>query len=248
MHRFLAVLGLLVVMQAPLAAAPAQAGVGTIRGHVRLTGKLPGNVVLRLGRDPMCARANAGKQVIQEAVMATIDGSLANVFVRLDGAFPQTPVPAAPVVIDQKNCFYRPRVIGARVGQTIQIKNSDPFLHNVHSVAAKNTNFNVGQAVAGVVYQFKPAQEEVMRLKCDVHTWMTAFIGVVNHPYFAVTADSGNFQIEKVPAGTYTIRAWHEEYGFVSKTVTVKPGVVSTIDFTFAAAPAPSRPVPAQRK
>src|SRR2546422_9396963 len=103
----------------------AQANTGTIKGHVRLSGKLPGNPFIRMGMDPMCSKMNAGKRVIQEYVVATIDGSLANVFVRLQGNFPQTPVPAQPATIDQRGCVYVPRVVGARVGQTIQVKNSD---------------------------------------------------------------------------------------------------------------------------
>ena len=93
------------------------AGRGTIKGHIRLTGSLPGNAVIRMGMDPMCAKANAGKRVVQDVVVASPDGSLANVFVRLQGTLPQTPVPAQPLVIDQRACVYVPRVSGARVGQ-----------------------------------------------------------------------------------------------------------------------------------
>src|SRR5215467_9278707 len=105
-------------------------GTGTIKGHVHLTGKLPGNPIIRMGMDPMCSKMTAGKRMIQEYVVASIDGSLANVFVRLQGTFPKTPVPTPPVVIDQRQCIYGPRVVGARVGQTVQIKNSDNLLHN----------------------------------------------------------------------------------------------------------------------
>src|SRR5262245_6464363 len=103
----------------------AQTNTGTIKGHVHITGKLPGNPIIRMGMDPMCSRMNAGKRIIQEYVVATADGSLANVFVRLQGNFPQTPLPTQPVTIDQTGCVYAPRVVGARVGQTVQIKNSD---------------------------------------------------------------------------------------------------------------------------
>src|SRR5438477_9752277 len=115
----------------------AQANTGTIRGHVRLTGTLPGNPIIRMGMDPMCSKMNSGKRVIQEYVVATIDGSLANVFVRLQGNFPQTPVSSQPVTIDQHACVYTPRVVGARVGQTVQIKNSDPILHNLDGLSSK---------------------------------------------------------------------------------------------------------------
>src|SRR5437016_9128181 len=134
----------------------AQANTGTIKGHVRLTGKLPGNPFIRMGMDPMCSRMNAGKQIVQEYVAAAIDGSLANVFVRLQGNFPQTPVSTQPVLIDQAGCVYTPRVSGARVGQTVQIKNSDNFMHNVHGYSGKDNSFNQGQPRAGIVYEFKP--------------------------------------------------------------------------------------------
>src|SRR5262245_36933336 len=115
----------------PAGAAAAQAGNrGTIKGHVRLNGKLPGNPVIRMGMDPMCSKINAGKRVVQEAVLASADGSLANVFVKLEGSFPQTPVPTEPVKIDQQGCVYLPRVVGARGGQTLQVHNSDELMHN----------------------------------------------------------------------------------------------------------------------
>ena len=100
---------------------------GAIRGHVHLTGKLPGNPIIRMGMDPMCAKMNAGKQVIQEYVAASLDGSLANVFVRLQGNLPQTPVPTQPVIIDQRGCVYTPRVVGVRLGQPLQFKTAMLF-------------------------------------------------------------------------------------------------------------------------
>jgi len=188
-----------------------------------------------MGMDPMCSKMNAGKRVVQEYVVATIDGSLANVFVRLKGNFPQTPVPTQPVVIDQVSCVYTPRVAGARVGQTVQIKNSDALLHNVDALSGQKNGFNIAQPRAGLVYEFKPKNEEIMlHLKCDVHNWMNAYIGIVSNPYFAISNAMGNFQIDKVPPGTYTIEAWHERFGLVSKMITVKPGVPTTFDFTFA--------------
>jgi len=215
-------------------AAAAQANTGTIKGRIRLTGPSPGNAVIRMGRDPMCAKVTAGKRVVQEAVMTSADGGLANVFVRLQGTFPQTPVATQPVTLDQTGCVYRPRVLGMRVGQTLQIKNSDNFLHNVHSQSAHNNTFNVGQPVAGNVYQFKPKEEEVMlRIACDVHSWMTAYIGIVNHPYFAVSGMDGSFEIDKVPAGMRTIQIWHERYGMLTKTVDIKAGAITTVDFAY---------------
>jgi plastocyanin len=187
-----------------------------------------------MGMDPMCSKSNAGTRVVQEYVVAALDGSLANVFVRLQGNFPATPVPSQPVTIDQRGCVYGPRVVGVRVGQTLQIKNSDAFEHNVHGYSGKANSFNVSQSTAGRVYSFTPKNEEVMlHVQCDIHKWMTAYVGVVSNPYFAVSDPAGNFQIDKVPAGTYTIQAWQEKYGFVSKTITVKAGAATTIDLTY---------------
>ena len=226
-----------------IAAVPgAQGGTGTIRGRVSLEGTPPGNTVIRMGADPKCAAMNATKRPVQEAVAVTPDGGLANAFVRLEGTFPLTPVPAEPVVIDQRACVYGPRVVGVRVGQTLRIRNSDPILHNVHSSSAAGNSFNVGQPMAGSTFDFKPKAEELMlKLGCDVHRWMTAYVGVVSHPYFAVSGAGGSFEIGKVPAGTYTIRAWHERFGEMSKTVTVRAGSTATVDFGYSAASGSAR-------
>jgi plastocyanin len=226
---------LAVLIGVSVADASAQAKTGSIKGRVLLTGKAPGNPIIRMGLDPMCNKMNTGSRPIQEVVVTGAGGGLANVFVSLQGNFPQTAVPSTPVVIDQTKCIYHPRVIGARVGQTLQLKNSDPILHNLHAVSTHTNNFNVGQPSAGLVYQFKLKDEEIMlRLKCDIHNWMSAYIGVVKHPYFAVTPATGAFQIDKVPAGTYTIQIWHERYGVQTKSVTVKPGATTTLDLTYS--------------
>ena len=221
------------------------ANTGTIKGHIHLMGKLPGNPVIRMGMDPMCAKASAGKRVLQEYVVAAIDGSLANVFVRLQGNVPQTPVSTQPVTVDQKGCVFYPRIIGVRVGQVLQVKNSDAFLHNAHGLSGKDNSFNVGQPTAGNVYNWKAKNEEVMlHLKCDIHSWMNAYVGVVTNPYFAVSDTMGAFTIDKVPPGTYTLQAWHEKFGATTKTVTVKAGAVATIDFTYTGNEKPSAAIP----
>jgi plastocyanin len=215
---------------------------GTIRGHIRLSGKPPGNPVIRMGMDPMCAKINRGKQVVQENVAAAADGSLKNVFVTLQGPFPQTPAPpSTPVVIDQRGCIYTPRVVGIRVGQTLQVLNSDELLHNVHGLSARSNGFNVSQPKAGMVQQFRVKDEEIMlRLKCDVHSWMTAHVGVVNHPYFAVSDASGAFEIANVPAGTRKLQIWHEQYGVLTRTAEVKAGATTTVDFMYTGNEKPS--------
>ena len=216
---------------------------GTVQGHVRLSGPPPGNTIIRMGVDPRCSQMNGGKRVVQETVVTITDGSLANVFANLTGPFPPSLPPADPVTIDQRRCIYAPRVVGARVGQTLEFRNSDETLHNVHSLSIKDNDFNVGQPVKGAVYRFQLKREEVMlHVKCDVHRWMTTYIGVVNHPYFAVSNEGGAFTIAGVPAGTHTIQVWHERYGPLTERVTVNAGETTTVDFAYSGTEKPSAP------
>ena len=207
---------------------------GTIKGKVRITGKLPGNPIIRMGMDPMCSKANAGKRVIQEYVVAAIDGSLANVFVRVKGNFPQTPPPAQPVVIDQTQL----RLFSQSGRRACRSDSPDQeqrqFLHNVDASPARATDSILRQPRAGLVYEFKPKAEEVMmHVKCDVHSWMNLYIGIVTNPYFAVSDTMGGFEIVGFRPERTAIEGWHEKLGLVSKMVTVKAGAVTTVDFSY---------------
>ena len=189
----------------------AQSGGGTIEGRVKLAGTPPRNAPIAMGADPSCLKINAGKRVVQETVLQAADGGLGNVFVNVLGTFPQSSAPSTSVVIDQQGCLYHPRIQGARVGQTLEVKNSDQTLHNVHSLTKKSNAFNTGQPRAGMVFKFALKAEEVMlHIKCDVHPWMVGYVGVVSHPYFATTDATGTFKIANVPAGKHTVQVWHE--------------------------------------
>lgn len=216
------------------AQAPRSTG-GTITGKVKLSGKNPGNKIVRMGMDPMCARIYAGKRPgpIDEAIMTSEDGGLANAFVSLKGSFPETPMPQEPVVVEQKGCFYVPRVVGARVGQILRIRNNDNLLHNVHAQSLGQNTFNVGQPAAGMNYDFRLKTAEMLKLTCDVHRWMVSYVGVMNHPYFAVSKPDGSFMIANVPAGQRTIHVWHESFGDLEQTVSVKAGVTTPVTFAF---------------
>jgi plastocyanin len=144
-------------------------------------------------------------------------------------------VPSEPVVIDQQRCRYLPRVVGVRVGQPLQIHNGDPLLHNVRSDGEINQPFNQGQPVQGMTFSYTFTTREVMvPVKCDVHAWMRAYVGAMEHPYFAVTGAGGTFALPNLPAGTYTIAAWHERLGTREQQVTVAAGESKDVEFTFA--------------
>jgi hypothetical protein len=145
------------------------------------------------------------------------------------------------VKLDQQGCVYLPRVVGARVGQPLQVHNSDELMHNVHSLSAKSNTFNVSEPKAGMMQQFKMKDEEMLQIKCDVHSWMTAYVGIVSHPYFAVSNTAGTFEIANVPAGTHKIQAWHERYGPVTQTVQVKAGATTTVDFMYSGTEPPPK-------
>jgi plastocyanin len=212
---------------------------GSARGHVHVIGPVPENEPIRMSADPMCSKANAGQRVVDEGVVSASDGGLANVFVELVGNFPDTPIPSEPVSIDQRGCVYRPRVIGLRAGQALQVRNSDDGLHNVHGVSTDRDGFNVSQPVSGMINTFHPRDPGILRLKCDVHTWMVAFVGVVDHPYFTVTGADGAFAFRDVPAGTYNVRTWHERFGTITMPVRVEGGrgADGEVDIVYRATP-----------
>jgi hypothetical protein len=230
----------LLVTAGPHVATPsAQAG-GTIVGHVKLMSPASANSTIRMGADPLCSKANAGKRLTADVVLRSADGGLANAFVQVQGKFPATPAPPTPVTIDQKGCMFIPRVSGAQVGQVLKITNSDPTAHNLHSLSTKN-GFNISQPNAGMMYTFQLKSEDlVMRIKCDIHAWMVTYVGVASHPYFAVSGADGAFRITGAPAGKYPIRVWHERYGQLTANVDVKAGQTATVDFAYKGTEQPS--------
>ncbi|MCC6992129.1 MAG: carboxypeptidase regulatory-like domain-containing protein [Acidobacteria bacterium] len=213
------------------------ASTGPVTGRVVLAGTPPAAQTIRVDGDKTCATLVPGAERKTESYVVGDGGTLANVFVYvktgLEGR--SFPVPSEPVVVDQQRCWYTPRVVGVRVGQPFQVLNSDPLLHNVRAEAAINQPFNQGQPVQGVRYSHTFSTDEVMvALRCDVHAWMNAWVGVMNHPYFTVTGADGAFSLPNLPAGTYTVEAWHEAAGTTTGTVTVTAQGTATLDLTFA--------------
>lgn len=221
----------LATLALPLAAHAA----GSITGTIKLDGQAPQRQAIKMSADPQCDAANPNGRLGD--VFLVKDGKVQNVFVYIkDGLGDQKfDVPAGPVAhVDQVGCMYTPRVIGVMVGQEFEIRNSDATLHNVHALPAASKPFNNAMPMKGMTIKRKFTAPEVMvRVKCDVHPWMAAYIGVLTHPFFAVSAEDGTFTIANVPPGTYTIEAWHEKMGTQTATVTVADGAAAPADFTF---------------
>jgi plastocyanin len=223
----------------PPAAGPAvdPATAGTVTAVVKFEGAAPAPRMMRLDGDPKCVSENGGSERADESLVVGENQALQNVFVYVKdglGTF-GFPVPTAPVVLDQDKCRYEPRVLGVRVGQPLSIRNSDPLLHNVRANATINQPFNMSTPLEGVSFTRTFATREVMvPFKCDVHAWMTAYLGVLDHPYFGTTAPDGKVVLGNLPPGTYTVEAWHETLGAKTQQVTIAAKESKDVNFTFA--------------
>ncbi|MGH7606064.1 MAG: carboxypeptidase regulatory-like domain-containing protein, partial [Gemmatimonadales bacterium] len=222
-------------------AAPAAVpeGHATIAGTIKFTGARPTNPPIDMSEEAACReKYPTGSPPRAEAVVGNA-GALGNVFVYVQSGLPagaQYPAPSTPVVLDQDGCRYHPHVFGVMVGQSVEIRNSDPVLHNIKAQASKNRPFNISQPSAGMkTTRTFSAPEVMVALECNVHGWMNAYAGVRPDPFFAVSGEDGSYRITGLPAGTYTIEAWHERYGTQTATVTVAGTESKTADFTFAA-------------
>lgn len=214
---------------------PAQAA--RITGHIRFTGPAPAAEIVRIDADRACVTLSGSDQQSADRVLVGEDSGLQDVFVYIKSGLEKIsfPVPSEPVVIEQQKCRYVPRVIGVRVGQPLHIRNGDPLLHNVRSDSEVNQPFNQGQPVQGMVFAHTFTTREVMvPVKCDVHAWMRASVGALEHPYFAVTGAGGSFSLPDLPPGTYTLAAWHEELGTLEQTITVAAKDSKDVELTFA--------------
>jgi plastocyanin len=223
---------------APAPAAPVSnpvdaATAGSVTGKVSFMGTPPPSETISMSSDPRCM--NAGAKT--ESVMVSGDGSLQNVFVYVKDGLGSLkfPVPTTPLVLDQKGCQYRPHVFGVQAGQPIEILNSDATLHNIHAWPQANQEFNMGQALQGMKDTHTFTTQEIMvPFRCDVHRWMNSFVGVVAHPFFAVTGADGAFSLQGLPPGTYTIEAWHEKFGTKTASVTIGAKESKDVAFTFS--------------
>jgi plastocyanin len=229
-RRLSLVAGLVATAVWPGAAFAASTITGTFAG------KVPTLKPLAMDADPACAKKHS-KPVPNEMLVLGGGNTMGNIMVWVSKGLPAGktwPAPKTPVTLDQKGCVYEPHVQGIMVGQPYRILNSDGVLHNVHALPKVNRSFNkpMPPTMKETTATFdKP--EEVFQIKCDVHPWMLAYVGVFTHPFFSVTRPDGKFTISGLDPGTYTITAWHEKLGTQTATVTVGANDTKTQDFKF---------------
>ena len=213
----------------------------SITGTITFDGKAPTLRPLAMDADPVCAKKHSAPVQNEMLVLGT-GNTMGNVIVWVSKGLPAGktyPAPTAPAVLDQNGCQYKPHVMGLMVGQAYKILNSDGILHNIHTLPKINRSFNNSmpptRKEATTTFD-KP--EPMFLIKCDVHPWMTAYIGVFTHPFFSVTSTDGKFTISGLDAGTYEITAWHEKLGTQTASVTVSGTDTKSQNFKFAVAAA----------
>ena len=214
------------LVAAPLAALPALAH-GTIKGAVRFAGGPVDDRKVAITIDQYIC----GKEKDSERLVVSADRGIANAVVYLQKA-PATPRAAAPapppVQVDQKQCAFVPRVVVVPAGGTVEFLNSDRLLHNLHSRSKDNESFNKTQP-KGRAIPIVFSRPEIVRIDCDLHSWMRAWVVVAAHPFHAVTNDRGAFTRAEVPPGTYTLEVWQETLGVESRSVTVTDGGTTSV-------------------
>lgn len=209
----------------------------TISGTVTFEGTPPTLRPIAMDAEPVCSKKHSGPAPNEALVLGT-GNTMGNIMVYVSkglAAGKTWPAPTTPVTIDQDGCVYKPHVLGIMVGQPTKILNSDGILHNIHTLPKVNTSFNRGQpATVKEMSTTFPKAEDVFQVKCDVHPWMSAYIGVFTHPFFSVTKADGKFTISGLDPGTYEITAWHERLGVQKATVTVAGNETKTQAFKFS--------------
>ncbi|HEX9637826.1 MAG TPA: carboxypeptidase regulatory-like domain-containing protein [Acidobacteriota bacterium] len=236
MLRAFAALGVGLLLCVPLSAytaGPVQGG-GRINGKVSLSGPAPTPAKIPVTKDA----AVCGKiEHVDESVLAT-GGGLKNVVVSITKIDKGKGFAAPGAKLDQNGCRFDPHVVLLPAGGELEIINSDGILHNIHTFSTKNPAINKAQPKFKKVMKEKFAQVEVappVKVVCDAHSWMGGYLFVLDHPYYAVTADDGSYTLGDVPPGTYELRFWHEKFGEKKANVTVKGGAAAKVDQSYAA-------------
>lgn len=215
---------------------------GVIKGSVKFEGTPPKMKKIKMDTETTCKahHEKGGQPPRDESVIVNANSTLKNVAVYVKSGLTKTdyPTPTEAVTLDQRGCQYIPHVFAVQVDQPVKIMNSDEgVLHNIHAFSDKNNGFNKGMpGVKDLKIDASFKDEEVVKIKCDVHGWMSSYAVVLKHPFHSVTREDGSFEIKGLPAGEYEVEAWHEKYGTKTEKVKVGAGESKDVAFSFAEA------------
>jgi hypothetical protein len=206
---------------------------GTIDGVVTLSGSPPGGAAIKVTKN----QDYCGATIPDPSYTVGAGGGLANVIVYLKDITKGKAAPAEPLALVNEHCMFSPRAQGAMVGGQIKISSDDPVLHNTHPQNAETnaTIYNIALPFKGFsVTKPLPGSPGLIKIKCDAHEWMHAWIMELDHPYYATTGADGHFTLKDVPPGSYTLVAWHEVAGEKTEPVVVAAGQTAKSKITLA--------------
>ncbi|MGH7814619.1 MAG: carboxypeptidase regulatory-like domain-containing protein [Candidatus Binataceae bacterium] len=226
--RFALAAGAAIVLSLAMGTAYAGPATGTISGIVKYAAAAPKPKRIEITKDKdVCGR----KPLFAQDLIVSKDGGIENAVVVLKGA--KGKLKPGTVTFDQKGCEYLPHVLAFEAGGTVNVVNPDGILHSIHAYSGETSLFNKAQPSFKHSIQEKVDKPGVLKITCDVHDWMIGWWYVTDTPHFAVTNAKGEFTIEDVPPGDYTIEAWQEKLGTREQKIDVKAGAATTTDFTF---------------
>ena len=207
---------------------------GSITGKITLAGAVPAREALNITKDKEVCAAT---EHLSDLLIVSGDNAIKNVIVSIVDIEKgkKAEIPATNPTLDQNGCVFVPHVICVTAGTTIDILNSDAVTHNVHTYPEENTAVNKAQPPSLKVISLETefGEEDPMKVACDYHGWMSSWVGIFEHPYYALTGDDGTFEISGIPAGAYELKAWQEELGELVKTVKIKEGESISVNFEF---------------
>ncbi len=209
---------------------------GNITGQINFTGAKPAATMIKMNADPRCVKMHGNKDVASEQTVVNPNKTLRYVFVYVKKGLEGKKFPTSntKITLDQQGCMYHPHVFGMMTKQPLEIINADQTLHNIHALPKNSSPFNIAQPNKGMKISKTFDKSEVMvKVKCEVHNWMAAYIGVLDHPFFAVSDDQGKFDIKNLPPGEYDLEAWHEKLGTKTMHVSVGAADTKTVDFSY---------------
>lgn len=216
----------------------------TISGKASFKETPPPPQKIRMDADPTCAHLHPA-EVLHQDVVVDANGGLKDIFIYIKKGLEGKKIdpPREPFLLDQQGCQYSPHLFGIQTGQPLHIVNSDSTLHNVHALAKKNPEFNLGMPLKGMKLEKSfPSPEVMIKFKCEVHPWMASYVGVLDHPFFSVSGADGAFRIEGLPDGEYEVEAWHERLGTLTQKIRVTGEEVKTLEFAFETTPSKETP------